>query len=71
MNVIKPSPTLAQIVMPLVGLMARGGLSWSDCDRISQAIATCVVQWDSMQAECSQTSQINAQAAYAQAKAEQ
>lgn len=51
MNLIRHRPDLAQVVMPLVRVMALADLSWADRAKFSEAIQECCRQWQSMEEE--------------------
>lgn len=50
-NIIRHIPTLEQIVMPLIGMLAEDGISWNDRATISKAIQACQRHWRQMEAE--------------------
>lgn len=51
MNVIRHRPDLAQVVMPLVRVMALADLSWEDRARFAEAVQRCCSHWQSMEDE--------------------
>ena len=50
-NTISKSQPLAPVVMSLVQVMATDGLTWSERERISEAIAACVRHSERMEKE--------------------
>jgi hypothetical protein len=59
-NLIQHRPDLAQVVMPLVRVMALADLSWADRAKFAEAVQRCCSHWQSMQDEANFLNQANA-----------